>query len=324
MNASSNRPRRSYNAQLATATETRNVVVLAGPGETAFDESDIRKTVDALKKNRANVILVGDGKRPIAMDEISSALDQARKNGLPTTILADMHGDVQGGKHVLSSDGSYSLTSERLFQSVSKSFGNRPVDVFMTSCYGGQAADVSGALPHGSNLATLAPGSAEVQGHDITNFVNRLGDSSHHDLSARGMLNLYLSHGMENRISPSMAVAGAGNHDLRGALLAHLGKPFSKGEKEAIYKQLGPYMPREQIDTTLKKISSAKSEWDLSAKEYGPSLATMFATSKPSDRSVTPDYDTSRLRGTDGTIKLPSFDTKPSPFSSPGNGWIRP
>jgi hypothetical protein len=241
------------------------------------------------------VFTVGDGERPITPGEISKKLREAAKNGLATTIVVLAHGSAEGNDHVIDIDrltldsvGRSTLDSLSLFGEISRAFDNRPVDVYMVPCHGGLAAKyASHALPLGSTLVTAAPHDGLAYNADLRQVMAGLSLGPNPDLSARGLLMLHLArgvYGLQQGFTPTVTVTGDPlSYDLRGMLLARLGRKFSFEEKQTAYDRLSPLVPQEDrndfmlsISLMMEDISAARDLSEIYNQRYGLALAIMM------------------------------------------------
>jgi len=258
------------------ANEMPNILLIAGPGGTAFNKSDVEKMESSFTQAGGNVTVLGNGERPVSSDELSEALKQLSSSNGHTTVFIMAHGDVKRGKHVINIDGNYGLTAPDLFDEVKRSFGERPVDIFMTGCRGGAAIPEIERLPKGSNVVALAPGNEPVVGYDVDRFIQDLQSAN---LDASGLLDHYLGKSLENRIAPVLATSGVGVYDLPRAFIAHVGKPFSLEEREAAHRRLDPVIGQQEVDRIVDKIAGAKTEWEIPALDFGRALAVTHVAS---------------------------------------------
>ena len=253
------------------------IVILSGPGGRAFNNNNVQELAEAMRSSGADVTLLGDGEKPITKEQVTTAMEMVASDASePVTLFVMAHGDVKSGNHVIDIDGKYGLTSAELFDTASRVFGDRTLDVFMTCCHGGAAIPEVNRLPKGSTLATLAPGKETVSGVDIDRLTDAI-DSS--DLTAHYLADLYLGRALKNRIAPSIAVSGQGVHDLPRKFIDRLGKPFSDDEKTSAHGALDKVIGEKRVSEIIAKIAGAKNEWSIDAVDFGPALAISLAAS---------------------------------------------
>jgi hypothetical protein len=256
------------------------VVIIAGPGGTAFNNKQVQSLATAMRNVGADVSVIGDGETILRNVDIMLSLDKlAELSDKPITLFIMAHGTVNGDKHFLVFDESDEITSADFFKTVSGSFVDRTIDVFMTSCHGGAAIPDVNLLPKGSSLVTLSSGSETVSVYDPERLIPNIAAG---DFSARQLLNLYLGKALETRSLPSIAVSGKGVRDLYEELKTRLGKSFSHKEKNSIHTALDTIIGLERVDHILNKISTACGKNDLPlALDIGAAMAvTLAATSK--------------------------------------------
>jgi hypothetical protein len=253
-----------------------NVVLVACQGGTAFDPTHVDQARQALEQFGSSVSVVGDGVKPVGKMDIVSAISNANRNDSPTTVFIMAHGFVNDGKHVLMLDQKQGLPTENLFDLISSVSKGKPVDVFMTACHGGAAVPSVDRLPTGSALVALAPGSETVAGSDVDRMVaglQAIGSNAGGDVSASRLLDVYLGVGLKNRIAPVMAVSGEGVHDLPREFEARVGTVFSGTEKANAHQRLDDIIGSDRVDAVMGRVTSATSEWDVYAADFGPALA---------------------------------------------------
>ena len=110
-----------------------------------------------------------------------------------------------------SQNGQWRVSGSHLFDETKRSFGDKPVDIFMTCCHGGAAISAIDRLPKNSNVVALAPGNETVSGNDVERIFEY---SQSTILDAKNLLDLYLAKALKNRIAPVLATSGAGRRSL--------------------------------------------------------------------------------------------------------------
>jgi hypothetical protein len=254
------------------------VIIIAGPGGTAFNNTHIERLAAAMRCAGAEVSVIGDGDTTLRNVAIMQSLDNAAiLSNEPVTLFIMAHGTLDGDTHSLVFDESDEISSADFFNVASGSFVDRTIDIFMTSCHGGAAILHVDNLPAGSSLVTLSSGSETVSGYDPERLIPNITAG---DFSARHLLDLYLGKALETRSQPSIAVSGQGMRDLYQELETRLGKDFSATEKDSIHTALDTVIGLERVDSIMKKISTAKGKGDLPlALDIGAAMAVTLAAS---------------------------------------------
>lgn len=252
-----------------------NVVIIAGPGGgTAFGSPQIHSLNQAFVTSGANVFVVGDGECNIGMDDIQAAVVAAAQKGGDVTVFIMAHGNVRSNGHVINIARNCEITSEALFQTLSR-IVNRKLDVFMTCCHGGASIPVVNALPRGSVLVTLSPGNESVSGFDVKNLIDALSTDlvSNPSFTAENFLNIYLGKSLKNRRAPNRAVSGEGVHALIKKLRSCIGKEYSALDRGRVHQKLDTVIGMSEVDRLLNLMGAGKDEWAINAIEFGPCLA---------------------------------------------------
>ncbi|HEU5380278.1 MAG TPA: hypothetical protein VFV38_33050 [Ktedonobacteraceae bacterium] len=285
-----------------------HAVILACPGGYAYNSENVNDMAQAMRSAGAEVTVLGDGEHPIQKENIEQTISSvSHKTNEPVTLLVMGHGDIKEGNHAIDiGGGSKWLTSKELFGMVAKYFDNTPTDVFMTSCHGGAAIPEVDRLPSGSTLVALSPGSETVSGSDVDRIAEHIENGQ---ITASSLATTYLSKALKNRIAPTMAVSGEGVYDYVHKFTEHLGKPFTSHERQRTHQKLDSVMGRERVDQVLDKLSSAKSEWDIYAVDFGPALAVSLAANPIPQalNAYNPQRGSFSSQGDDMTQKVTNF-----------------
>jgi hypothetical protein len=162
----------------------------------------------------------------------------------------------------------------------------------VVSCYGGAAESAATrTLRAGSVFVAPAPGEQVVAGGDVKEFFQRLSTRLvlKGNFSADNILNEYLVADLTDRIPPRITIVGQASYDLENMFRARSGTAFTKEEKERIHVQLGKYFDEKKIDAVITKIETARSEYDISAKDFGTALAITFAANGTLKSAIDPE-----------------------------------
>jgi hypothetical protein len=77
----------------------RRVIILAGPGGTAFNNETVVQMQNAFEKHGATTQVIGDGQSNITVEDIKIALKSKSNADTPITVVVLMHGDQKNGEH---------------------------------------------------------------------------------------------------------------------------------------------------------------------------------------------------------------------------------
>jgi hypothetical protein len=288
-------------------TGPANILVLGGH-EDAFSDTDFASIVSGFKSCGANVSSIKHNSNEHTPNEqalrnVEKNVSSILKNGNPLTVFVDAHGEVQDGKHVLYlGDANKPVRSRDFFESIARGSDGKPVDVFLTACYGGAALNDVNCLPKGSSIAVLAPSGDGVKINDINRFSPMMSSSSlvhAENFSASKLLNTYLCKSLKNRIAPMFATSGGAVLYLQARFQSQLGRGFSKTEYERSHAQLDTLLGSESVDALISTIASAKHDQDgINATNYGPALAIMKASSQDLEQRDL-DAENLAIRSTD-------------------------
>lgn len=254
------------------------VIILAGPGSEAFNRTDVDALAKAIEATGHPVTIIGDGENAITLDTICQTFaDIAACTDDPITVIVMTHGILRPGQHHLDlGEKENLLPTARLFDHITKAFGQRPVDVFMMACHGGAALSAVNNLPAGSTLAVLSPAAERVSSFDTKRLAQHIDTA---DISAQHLLKIYLCKALKARIAPSLAVSGQGLRNLPREFIARCGKPFSDEDKRMAHNALDDLVEPKKIDTLLEKTSTASHDQNITALEYGAALAITLTAS---------------------------------------------
>ncbi len=164
----------SYNSKYDTA------VLISGP-----DIEDHKMVEDFVRSRVANVIQIGDGKRTlmqsetsgIFFDKMGELLEQHNNdanNEKPILVIINTHGNIKEGEHVqsVSAEEPLAYSSKKMFSDLKDVFGDRPLDIIVTSCFGGGARKDIDVLSKGSKVAFLSNGSEPTFSAELTATLN--------------------------------------------------------------------------------------------------------------------------------------------------------
>jgi len=264
------------------AVATSNVLILAGPGGTAFGQEEVTQLGDNLQaKGKGDVASLGDGAASVTLQDLRAELRQLKEKGGPVTIFVEAHGKVDGEHCIELGDGTRVPTRE-FFQAVKEELGEEaPISIFMTSRHGGEAMeDAVKELPKNAVFVALAPGDALAHA-DVNRLSAALAEIPS-DLDGDNwtesdeLLLLYLTKALKTRIGPELAVGGQGHRVLDSDLQGRIGQPFSAEEKERIHEKLDGLLGRTATKGIIHSSETAQSQWEIPAIHYGAALAAVL------------------------------------------------
>jgi hypothetical protein len=119
-----------------TETLKSQILIIAGPGGTAYGTEQVKKIQSSLETSGTKVTLIGDGKNPIKLADLQRALDSLEV-GVPTTFVIQSHGELENGHHVLCLEGGHpnspyvyegaKTPTAKIFDMISNRFADQPV-----------------------------------------------------------------------------------------------------------------------------------------------------------------------------------------------------
>ncbi|MBX9726074.1 MAG: hypothetical protein K2X09_02305 [Rickettsiales bacterium] len=260
-------------------TPRPQVLIVAGPGMEAFGASQVENIEASMKAAGAEVIRVGNGVDPITVEQVQQAA--ARLHQGPATVFFQAHGAAKNGGHFLNfsgANGGFVTPTGDVLSAISKARGGQPTDIFMASCEGGGALEAAATnLPKRSVFVNLAEANQDVHGGDVADFVNAAIKNPLRAIDAKTLLSAYLANGLANRdVIPTVTVVGEGATTMKGLFDGHVGRPFTQEERGNVHRALNGAMDSKEADALMDRIGSAKSEYDIGAKDYGKALLICY------------------------------------------------
>ncbi|MBR7158404.1 MAG: hypothetical protein IKD08_01820 [Alphaproteobacteria bacterium] len=257
-----------------SATITKDVFALiAGPGGMAFNKEHINKITQTLKNADIETLLIGDGINPISEDILSKL--SAYKNSRHMTVMFLAHGyRTEKSEHILWLGESANTRTKELISSLSKMRRNKSTDFILTSSYGAALLpQIYKKMPKKSRITVLAPDENLLTGDQLTAMIEHICRKLPSAFSGtEDALNAYLC-AIQAKTAPQFAIARKGLFNPHKQLLSRLGKPFSIEEKITIYQTLGKSLSAKRLQELEKTIENAKTECEISAKDFGEALA---------------------------------------------------
>ena len=253
--------------------ETRHLLVFAGPGQGAFDQT-LNETMarNISKTGRTCEVFEHGGDN--ALRNMYAAL--ARDSSARPSLLVNCHGEVNFGQHQIYLNEK--LTATRDFFNEVHASTRRPVDLFLTSCHGGAALEDAHSLPAGSSVVVIAPATQTASAHYIKEMAKNIGSAK--SLDAKQLLLTYCST-LDSRVEPAFWSNGK-THSLDTMLGARMGQRFTAEEKQHAHNSLRHLMPAQRIDDVIAKIEQpARNTYGVYAADYGPALAVVASLDLP-------------------------------------------
>lgn len=257
------------------------VVHISGPGGKAFGVREVCESMDAFRKHGANVIPVGNGLLDIKLDDIEHAFSRVPNTDDNIIVYILMHGYIRDGQHFLEADRGHNLPSKGIFDLAAKKF-RTPIDMVTAACSGGASARYTSILPKGSTFASFTSPHGDVSVEDVDRFAKTLASQSlKTDLSAKNLLNIFMMRCLQYKMMPCIATSGIGIYDFKPSFKGMIGKSFTQEEQASIHQKLGGMLSKEEIDSAMRAIKSAKSIKDINAEIFGPAAAAVMAATFP-------------------------------------------
>lgn len=249
--------------------EMRNVIVIAGPGETAFGSEDITKLTENIKSDSRTTLCIGNGNDEINNIDIVNGLEEIAKDDRKTTVVIEMHGTVKENQFYFINGNSY-ISSKELFKMISSAWeeNTKSIDVVVMSCHSGACLADKNILPRGSVIGAFSQGTESTPGADVKKFVDSLSQDKE-DFTAFHLMQKYMSV-LENRVPPEIGISGTdGTVQLDELLRESMGKQIDRNKILGI---IGNDISVDDMDDIIDKIETGKSEYNILAKEYGKAL----------------------------------------------------
>lgn len=249
--------------------EMRNVIVIAGPGETAFGSEDITKLTENIKSDSRTTLCIGNGNDEINNIDIVNGLEEIAKDDRKTTVVIEMHGTVKENQFYFINGNSY-ISSKELFKMISSAWeeNTKSIDVVVMSCHSGACLADKNILPRGSVIGAFSQGTESTPGTDVKKFVDSLSQDTE-DFTAFHLMQKYMSV-LEDRVPPEIGISGTdGTVQLDELLRESMGKQIDRNKILGI---IGDDMSVDDMDDIMDKIETGKNEYNILAKEYGKAL----------------------------------------------------
>lgn len=252
-----------------------NIILLAGPGGTAFGRKNVLLAEKALRAQEAHVIRIGDGENRLLSSDIDVLLQFIKRLQGYTTIVIMAHGDNEG---CLNLTGEFATATFDLFKQITKSCDGRKIGIFSTACGGGRigirALDF---LPEGSTYVSLSPLEKchVAQGQYIDSFWAYLAEHNISCHSAELMLLAYVVHGLHGRLPPTIANKKTIHItiDTENLLNSYCKLKWSAQTRAHVYDVLSPIMDIKDMNAIIDKIEKAKNAHGIPVAEYGAAIA---------------------------------------------------
>ena len=304
------------------ADDVTHVIVVGGPGGTAFTAQDPRCFAEDLSNRVENCqLIVNDCGLPHTEQPVKQGLldSLAASANVRTLVYLQAHGEIRGGEHVINLDGDVWVPSRTLFEAIAKS-RKAPVEIFMTCCYGEAALRDAHCLPEGSVVVALSPSDLTTSGGAIENLRDNIQRAC--GVNAFGLLLTYCGASMMDRVSPSLVMPGGSIRSLERMLDSLQGRTFSSEDKALFHEQLDGLVGGARLDDVIAKIEACDPRADFIAfVDYGLALAIAAVssgvrTAKPNEAAVSSE-PTERASGQDQTV----INVLGAPVANP---WPRP
>ena len=278
-----NRPSADF-THLSKKPTSDVLLLVAGPGGTAWYKSDIKEMSRNLAKAGISVAVVGDGQRDISVSEVAQAIKKLNAQGKKISGLFHItHGSLltddnlglrfsgtEGDKQTLVRTSTY-------FAELEKANKGKPLDVLMVSCHGGAAHQVRDTLHVGSTLITLGRAGDSVDVTSFTGLARISADTpfTHPVRNINELLAVYLGRSVteDKNDIPSISVSGKqGASDLGIELEAIAGHQMTPEQRELLHRKLDSFWGSERTDGWINRLENTKHPSQLGLYDSGPAL----------------------------------------------------
>ena len=173
--------------------------------------------ISALRSAGHNVFVVGDPEHGFNMTEVNRAL---KTNPEATTIFISAHGNVDKSRHYIQAGNTNDTTGNKsgqiwastFYKGIAKAAGNRPVNIFMTSCdasYGAESAVEF--LPRGSTLITFDDTNQNGYSYVLASSALRMAVDEEDNLAERLFLSVLFKGLGQNIHKPRLSISSKGS-----------------------------------------------------------------------------------------------------------------
>ncbi|MDF2940875.1 MAG: hypothetical protein K0R66_1517 [Gammaproteobacteria bacterium] len=265
----------------------KTVILLAGPGGSAFNKENVLLAEKALQAQGAtNLLTIGNGEEDISEDAMGQLFNHIGSSKDDITLVVMAHGEVDKShsgkairgshKHMLSD--SKPISTIDFLKKIADKLNGKKIDIFTIACYGGDMHDFAHRiLPKGSTYVAIAKPDEPATSAEVDRLWSRLASKEVAGcLSAESLLMAYTVR-LSTRYTPTLS-STLSHYSLDEKFYARIGRPFNEKEKAMVLRALKPLADEKQILSTMDKISQSKNEWGIYAVDYGMALAISHAS----------------------------------------------
>jgi hypothetical protein len=230
-------------------SEINECIILAGPGDKAWDSKAIDEQVDALTKQGCRVTRIGNGDRAISATDLLISLPEAIGRGNKEKLLIiNAHGRMHDDEHLIKLGEHRWISTLSLLKMLQPALGNMPIQVVSEACHAGlNCREASEILPPGSHFLALSKVEKILELEKMTLRDNIRGlPSKLNNFSADNLLKIYLSkvYGTSSYSQDSipMICSTDNNSPLEASLLYLKGRKFTLRETLLIQDELSDFI----------------------------------------------------------------------------------
>ncbi len=262
------------------------VIILAGPGGTAFTSTDITNAKTAFTRivGQTNVIQLGDGSAlsTVSLQDIQNAAATLAPNVSRLVVFIEAHGHMDSGNHQTELTAGNWTNSADVFSSLELGDTGTPnpvpIEILSTSCNGGGGANdaITALSATGGHVAFMGDQDTSPTNSDIQRMImwflndNRTSPA---DLTARYLLHMYLTQGLQNRFFPmyvTITPTSGSSVNLNTLFVNQLGQAFADPTVSAAKNALGNFLDANQIQSLANDVATDTNDLAI---PYGGHLA---------------------------------------------------
>jgi hypothetical protein len=260
-----------WGADAPSLPSADHVLVVGGPGGTAFDAEELRCLAGLYAGVVGQCHLVVDrgssasGDEEPVLEGLIFALEQAA--GQSTLIVVEAHSVLYRDGLTLTLDEGVDTLIGPFFDAIASTRVGVPVQLFLGCCKGQLALAEAHRLPKGSVVVVLSPGDDDVKSRDFDALSTGFGSRCD---NAFGLLQIYCVS-LKSRTPPAVCMPDGSVLALEERLGSVCRKSgFTDHEKALIHQQLDGIDGEARVHAALRCIESGEYIPD---RHYGMALA---------------------------------------------------
>lgn len=271
-------------------SEINECVILAGPGDEAWNSKAIDEQVDALTKQGCHVTQIGDGDREINISDLTISLPEAiGKGNKEKLFVINAHGRMHDDEHFIKLGKHQWISTLSLLKVLQPVLGNTPIQIVSEACHAGlNCREASEILPPGSHFLALSKVEKilELEKTTLRDSIRGLPFKLN-NFSADNILKVYLSkvYGTSAYSQDSIPIICStdNNSSLEASLLYLKGRKFTLREDLFIQDELSEFIhPR--VLTDVKKLIENNVKIPEKTPLMGAALAIAHVMKKHNSR----------------------------------------